>query len=1473
MDKLKNLLHPSRQQDDEALYGSGQITAIFPRALEMHQDLLASGLRGQLVHRELEASTGNPEEASTDHSGRAIGSGTRTGTSGIGGQGSRLSGALDTTSASGLTGNQSSGLGNTSTTTGRQPDLARDAATTAAATTSGNTGFAHQPGSQHGSGRELGTETVTPAAVGSRNASDTAGTKNSHMPGSWDDSYDRGGIGSRTSTGFGSTTADTGHPSTAQGTSQLGSTTEPSIPAQSTNISIGSQFSRDAAAIGTAGAVDEGIHHHRENEQNLGSSTGTTSYPTITQGTRQLGSNPGYGNTTSGSTTGTGSASHLGRDVTALGTAGAVGEGIHHHREKEDGLGSARVLGTTTIHSTRLPSGSAIPSTTFGMEHSGYTSTLPDRAFDSQQPSSASGYGSNTTGNTSLGHYPGRDAAVVGTTGTLESAALHHREDERNLRDQYTGSSDQPGNRGEYTGTTREMPLGSSTRQIGTSASQPTGSNTAYGTQSGNTTSGHHLGRDAAVLGTAGAVGEGIHHHGASERENERGLGSSGPTSGSNAYGSSSSCPHSTDTANLLDPSIHGGPSTLEDAHRHHPQHGGGAEAADKHHMGRDAAIGTGGAGAVGLAEHESNKHHNDRTAGVGNTSTSSQPTTGTTSSRTDPTSTSRDHHYGRDAAIGAGGVGAVGLAAHEHGKHENERGTGVGNTSTTTDPATTSSASRTDPYSTSTSQDYHYERDAALGAGGPAGRKYEKYHNDRSSGVGSSSTTTNPTTTGSTLRTDPATSSSSTSKDHHYGRDAAIGAGGVGAAGLAGHEYEKHHGDNTTGTSGLSQSTCGTSSLPGPAPNTAGPHSKDWMNKLDPRVITNPTVAQGNPQAESTLSSQKPSAETGGYGAGSNTSGHHYGRDAGVASGIGAGTAAPLAYENEQRRLEKPNNPDNKPNDLGNPSASAIGGYPSRDTTTTTNTAQKTDPLADSTKSKDHHYGRDAAIGGVGTAAYEADKHKRDKDLAEAEKVAKKQQKHNEKELEKERKHDQKQMEKEHKHGGKAARKESKGALFGFLHRDKNKKYTPEEEAEFDRQEREHNSYKGRDAALGTAGVGAVGAGAYEAEKHHHTGTDADKPLPYAPGNRGVGTGVGTQDALASDNTTAGQSGHLYGRDAALGTGAAGAAGYAAHEHDKTHGTPLADKPVGRDIGDKLHGAERNRGVAGATSGSDSYPSGSHFHSEASTDQYGNPLDSGVVAPSTGSGYPTGSHPEASSNQYGNPIDQGMTGTSGSQGHHLGRDAALGTGTVGLAAHEHRKHDSRYQPSSTSGYDNNASTSGYQPLSTTGNDDETVGSGLTGSTGQHDNSSSGYAGPQGQTGHHTGRDTAALGGAGALGEHEYRKHDTTSGQHQSRSGLTDSNTSNQYDNTGLGYGKQAGTTGAQDYGSSDTSYKGIGPSVSSASGRNRLHKDPPASHPASGTSHVPASGGETRRLMQEGKQDLHEDTGVANTGNDRLNY
>lgn len=303
------------------------------------------------------------------------------------------------------------------------------------------------------------------------------------------------------------------------------------------------------------------------NTSGLGSSTAN---PSTTHGTSHLGSATGTSGHSQGQRT-----SHLGRDAAALGTAGVVGEGIHHHRENERGLGS-----NTTNTNSGHGSANILPSTTSHATHLGSSGAPTSSTVQS-------GYGSNT-GSDALSHSNHGTANVFPTT-TSHSTQLG------------SSSSGHPSN----TSTLPDRTLGSN---------QPTSSIGHGKTHAGNT-SGHHLGRDAAAVGTAGAVAEGIHHH----KDNERGLGSSGVTSG----------PHSTNTAILLDPSTSGGAKHLEDAHTHDPHHGGGAEAADHHH------------------------------SGVGHS------TTGTTSSRTDPSSTStgKDHHYGRDTAIGAGGVGAAALA------------------------------------------------------------------------------------------------------------------------------------------------------------------------------------------------------------------------------------------------------------------------------------------------------------------------------------------------------------------------------------------------------------------------------------------------------------------------------------------------------------------------------------------------------------------------------------------------------------------------------------------------------------------------------------------------------------------------------------------------------------------------------------------------------------------------------------------
>jgi len=166
--------------------------------------------------------------------------------------------------------------------------------------------------------------------------------------------------------------------------------------------------------------------------------------------------------------------------------------------------------------------------------------------------------------------------------------------------------------------------------------------------------------------------------------------------------------------------------------------------------------------------------------------------------------------------------------------------------------------------------------------------------------------------------------------------------------------------------------------------------------------------------------------------------------------------------------------------------------------------------------------------------------------------------------------------------------------------------------------------------------------------------------------------------------------------------------------------------------------------------------------------------------------------------------------------------------------------------------------------------------------------------------GHHYGRDASAVGGAAAVGEHEHRKHEhsgtneypSTTGQTSGTTGTYSNNDTNTTSNTS---GHHLGR---------DTASLGGAAAVGEHEhrkhdGHNRLHKDPPASHPASqggmtkdsqyiepgtgrttdptdnygtsttgiGTS-VPASGSERRNMVGHGEERLDHDTGVGNAPN-----
>ena len=214
---------------------------------------------------------------------------------------------------------------------------------------------------------------------------------------------------------------------------------------------------------------------------------------------------------------------------------------------------------------------------------------------------------------------------------------------------------------------------------------------------------------------------------------------------------------------------------------------------------------------------------------------------------------------------------------------------------------------------------------------------------------------TDGPHITDTANRLDPhVAADGTTSGGHHHGhtgRDAAL-AGGVGAGA---YESSRDTTGTTAGTSGGSgldpsnRDTAGASSTG----NNAGPHKSDLLNKLDPRV-------------DSDLSKQQSTTGTTGIGPGSSSGDHHYGRDAGLA---GAGGAA--AYEAEKHHRD--NEPMSTTSGMSSSDPYNSSGVDPRVDYTGAGSRGTTDATG---RSKDHHLGRDAAVGaGAGGLAYEAER------------------------------------------------------------------------------------------------------------------------------------------------------------------------------------------------------------------------------------------------------------------------------------------------------------------------------------------------------------------------------------------------------------------------------------------------------------------------------------------------------------------
>lgn len=157
----------------------------------------------------------------------------------------------------------------------------------------------------------------------------------------------------------------------------------------------------------------------------------------------------------------------------------------------------------------------------------------------------------------------------------------------------------------------------------------------------------------------------------------------------------------------------------------------------------------------------------------------------------TSTTETGRDHHLGRDASLGAGAGGLAYEGERHHGKPAQSSsvpGHTIGGTSDNARAPTGYDQAGSQLAGSSqqplTGQDHHYGRDAALGAGvGGLAYEAEKHHHKDNPRLGS------------TPQDQLAGSGHQTGRDHHVGRDAAVGGIALGA-GSAGVDEHRRHGE-----------------------------------------------------------------------------------------------------------------------------------------------------------------------------------------------------------------------------------------------------------------------------------------------------------------------------------------------------------------------------------------------------------------------------------------------------------------------------------------------------------------------------------------------------------------------------------------------------------------------------------------------------------------------------------------------------
>ena len=492
------------------------------------------------------------------------------------------------------------------------------------------------------------------------------------------------------------------------------------------------------------------------------------------------------------------------RDLGAIGTAATTGSSI----DNRQGLGTTSDIGHVT--------GSDSQPQDITSASNPYSSSPLDPRVDSSRSSAGKD------------HHVARDAALGGTAAGAGYAAKKHHDDKT-----YDGSTAMADSQGvgsnplSTTDTTGASTGSYGTGNISSNVGQTSGTYTGYNQSSTSppVAGSYGTGTDSSVIGTTGAP---TGHH---EPTTSVPAGHSSAATGGNIPSGTEDGVHidrfpdsQGNIGNIGGTGYHTGPvgtavssGTTQETKPEHSHHG------------RDAILGAGAVGAVGAvgAGYEAKEHHERtgvpetasestydsqrQTGGTGilgsDNVTQQQPAAHTRTTAPTTTGTDRQpesqHHYGRDATALGGTGAATGLAAHEYGAHKDHSApvtqTQQQEYPTSHAAATGSSAPTstraTAPTTTGTEQQpegqHHYGRDVAIlgGAGGATGLAAHEYdsHKDHESQQQYPTTTTTQSQqpAATSAQTDPQT------KDHHYGKDAAVVAGAGTAAGAAAHEYD----------------------------------------------------------------------------------------------------------------------------------------------------------------------------------------------------------------------------------------------------------------------------------------------------------------------------------------------------------------------------------------------------------------------------------------------------------------------------------------------------------------------------------------------------------------------------------------------------------------------------------------------------------------------------------------------------------